>query len=84
MTALPGNHYCEAHQGNAGHYARENCDLCKALADRATLKSALALTEERVRDLQSIIHDMLRVLLKVELPKELEDELRRAQIQQKG
>lgn len=30
--ALPGNHYCVAHQGNHSHYDAHNCDLCKALA----------------------------------------------------
>jgi len=31
-TALPGNHYCTKHQGDAGRYADQNCDLCKAEA----------------------------------------------------
>lgn len=30
-NALKGQHYCKNHQGNHSHYAKHNCDLCKAL-----------------------------------------------------
>lgn len=26
---LPGEHYCEEHQGNHSHYAATNCTVCK-------------------------------------------------------
>ena len=32
--ALPGGHYCVAHQGNHSHYAEENCELCRAYRER--------------------------------------------------
>ena len=31
--ALPGAHYCVAHQGNHSHYAEHNCELCVARAE---------------------------------------------------
>lgn len=37
-NALPGNHYCDQHQGNHSHYATHNCEYCimrNALADIA-------------------------------------------------
>ena len=27
--ALPGEHYCEKHQGNHAHYAEQNCTVCQ-------------------------------------------------------
>lgn len=27
--ALPGEHYCEKHQGNHSHYDESNCTVCK-------------------------------------------------------
>jgi len=30
--ALPGGHYCKAHQGNTAHYAEENCVVCQLQA----------------------------------------------------
>lgn len=39
MAALPGNHYCLAHQGNHSHYADHNCDLCKVEAHIAALEA---------------------------------------------
>ena len=36
--ALPGMHYCRAHQGNHSHYAEHNCAVCAmAAALRATV-----------------------------------------------
>ena len=32
-AALPGEHYCENHQGNCSHYAEENCTVCKLEAE---------------------------------------------------
>lgn len=29
---LPGEHYCEKHQGNRSHYAVDNCSVCKLAA----------------------------------------------------
>lgn len=40
MNALAGAHYCAKHQGNASHYAEENCELCKAQAEIERLKTA--------------------------------------------
>jgi len=32
--ALPGEHYCENHQGNHSHYASHNCTVCKLEAQK--------------------------------------------------
>lgn len=46
MGTLPGEHYCEKHQGNTSHYSLENCTLCRALKkiqsleDEATAQKA--------------------------------------------
>lgn len=40
-AALPGNHYCAAHQGNYSHYATHNCELCDALASKNILGEML-------------------------------------------
>jgi len=39
--ALPGSHYCLAHQGNHSHYATHNCTVCKLTAQRDALLKAL-------------------------------------------
>lgn len=30
-AALPGQHYCKAHQGNHSHYDPQNCTVCVLL-----------------------------------------------------
>jgi hypothetical protein len=42
MPALPGSHYCKAHQGNHSHYATSNCELCTALAEVERLRAMIA------------------------------------------
>lgn len=32
MRAGEGAHLCADHQGNHSHYAKENCEICKAQA----------------------------------------------------
>lgn len=39
--ALPGGHYCVAHQGNHSHYAEENCELCRAYRERDEARADL-------------------------------------------
>jgi hypothetical protein len=31
--ALPGEHYCKAHQGNTSHYHPDNCTVCRLQAE---------------------------------------------------
>lgn len=37
--ALPNEHYCQYHQGNTSHYAKENCRVCQLEKEVAILKS---------------------------------------------
>lgn len=45
--ALPGGHYCAAHQGNHSHYDESNCELCKAQRERDEARADLE--TERLR-----------------------------------
>lgn len=42
MGTLPGEHYCEKHQGNTSHYSLENCTLCQALKKVQLLEDEVA------------------------------------------
>lgn len=41
-SALEGEHYCVAHQGNHSHYDPKNCRVCQLEAEVAYLKLRLA------------------------------------------
>jgi|AntRauTorcE11898_2_1112593.scaffolds.fasta_scaffold10989_2 hypothetical protein len=45
--ALPGEHYCEAHQGNHSHYDPMNCSVCRL---QRQLESALERAEAAEAD----------------------------------
>jgi len=40
--ALPGEHYCEAHQGNHSHYAKKNCTVCRLEAEHKGIEVSKA------------------------------------------
>lgn len=44
---LPGEHFCEAHQGNHSHYDPKNCTVCRL---QAQLNRALARAEAAEAD----------------------------------
>jgi hypothetical protein len=44
--ALPGEHYCLAHQGNHSHYDSINCTVCKLKAHIAKLEATIEALED--------------------------------------
>lgn len=48
--ALPGEHYCEQHQGNHSHYAEENCTVCKLSARVAEMEAKLEAVDRKLAD----------------------------------
>ena len=45
--ALPGGHYCHAHQGNHSHYAIENCVVCKLERQLSARDAKIAELEDK-------------------------------------
>jgi hypothetical protein len=44
--ALPGEHYCSAHQGNHSHYDPINCTVCKLQKHVAELEATIEQYED--------------------------------------
>ena len=44
--ALPGEHYCLAHQGNHSHYDEKNCTVCRLRTELAEAREALRVIKQ--------------------------------------